>query len=77
MKKLLFAFSALALMILSGCQQLQTEAEKLRKQGEQAINGFSQQADGFKTQVLKTKAQFDEKSQQVVNTMNDFNKLTH
>lgn len=75
MKKFLFASSAVALVIFTGCQQIQDQAVNLRKQGEQTINGFSQQADNIKTQVLQTKAAYDEKSQQVVNAVDAVNKV--
>lgn len=75
MKKFLFASSAIALVMLGGCQQIQDQAENLRKQGEQTLNGFSQQADNIKTQVLQTKAAYDEKSQQVVNAVDAVNKV--
>lgn len=80
MKKLLFTSSVIgvtaAFLTLSGCQQLQKQAQDLQNQGQKTFNGLSQQAEGVKTQVLQTKAAFDEKSQEAVNTMNDFNKLT-
>jgi altronate dehydratase len=75
MKKLLFASGIAALLILGGCQQFQDTAENLRKEGEKTVNGLSQQADNIKTQVLETKAAYDEKSQQVVNAVDAVNKV--
>jgi len=74
MKKFLFASCALALVMLSGCKQLQDQAASLQKQGEQAYNGLSQQADIIKTQALQTKDAYDQKSQQVVNAVDAVNK---
>jgi uncharacterized protein YceK len=77
MKKFLLASSAVALIALSGCQQVQTQVSSLSQQGQQTYNGLSQQANDLKNQALQTKAQFDQKSQQAVNAINDINKLTH
>ncbi len=77
MKKILFATGLIGAMALCGCQQLQNQADNLRQQGQQTIDSMSQQADNIKTQVLQTKAAYDEKSQQVVKTVDDFNQLTH
>ncbi len=75
MKKLLFVSGIVGLLILGGCQQFQDTAENLRKEGEKTVNGLSQQADNIKTQVLDTKAKYDEKSQQVVNAVDAVNKV--
>lgn len=75
MKKLLFVSGIIGLLVLSGCQQFQNTAENLRQQGEQTINGLSQQADNIKTQVLDTKAAYDQKSQQVVNAVDAVNQV--
>jgi hypothetical protein len=75
MKKLLLASGVIGILVLSGCQQIQDQAENLRKQSDSTINGFSQQAEGVKTKVLETKAAYDQKSQQVVNTVDAVNKL--
>ncbi len=75
MKKILFASGIIGMLALTGCQQLQSSADELRKQGESTINGLSQQADNVKTQVLKTKEAYDEKSQQVVDAVGAVNKV--
>ena len=75
MKKILFASGIIGMLALTGCQQLQDSAETLRKQTEGTINGLSQQADNVKTQVLNTKAAYDEKSQQVVEAVGAVNKV--
>jgi len=75
MKKILFATGIVGLLILSGCQQFQQSAESIRKQGEDTVNNLSQQADNVKTQVIKTKAQYDQKSQEVVNAVDAVNKV--
>lgn len=75
MKKILFASGIIGVLALTGCQQLQDSAENLRKQSEGTINGLSQQADNVKTQVLKTKEAYDQKSQQVVNAVDSVNKV--
>lgn len=75
MKKLLFVSGILGILALSGCQQIQDQAQTLRQQGESTINGFSQQADTVKKQVLETKAKYDEKSQQVINAVDAVNKV--
>ncbi len=77
MKKTLFIAGMIAAAVLSGCQQIQDQANSLSQQSADAINGFSQQANNIKTQVLQTKAAYDEKAQEVQNTINDVNKLTH
>jgi hypothetical protein len=75
MKKLLIATTLMSVLALTGCQQIQNSAQNLRQQGEQTLNGFSQQANGLKTQVLETKAKYDEKSQQVVNAVGAVNNV--
>lgn len=75
MKKILFASGIIGVLALTSCQQLQDSAENLRKQSEGTINGLSQQADNVKTQVLKTKEAYDQKSQQVVNAVDSVNKV--
>lgn len=77
MKKLLIASGVIGILVLSGCSQLQDQAENLRKQSESTINGFSQQAEGVKTKVLETKAAYDVKASQIQTTLDDVNKLTH
>lgn len=77
MKKLLIPSAITALLLLNGCQAVQDQAESLRKQSEDTVNNFSQQAEGLKTQVIQTKQKFDEKSQQVINTVDAVNKLTN
>jgi uncharacterized lipoprotein YajG len=76
MKKLILIFTFAAITLLSGCQAIQDQAENLRKQGENTMNGLSQQAENVKTQVIQTKQKYDEKSQEVVNAANALNKLT-
>ena len=73
--KLLLASGFVGIILLSGCQQIQEQAQALRKQGDQAVTGFSQQAIDVQTKVLETKAKYDEKSQQVVNAVDSVNKL--
>ena len=75
MKKFLFASCALALVMFSGCKQIQDQAASLQKQGEQTYNGLSQQADSIKNQAIQTKAAIDEKSKQVVNAVDAVNKV--
>lgn len=75
MKKLLIASTVTGLILLSGCSQIQDQAENLRKQSDDTINGFSQQAEGVKTKVLETKAAYDTKSQQVINAVDAVNKV--
>lgn len=75
MKKFLIASGIIGILVLSGCSAIQDQAENLRKQSDSTINEFSQQAEGVKTKVLETKAKYDEKSQQVVNTVDAVNKL--
>ncbi len=62
-----------ALILLSGCQAVQDQAAKVRQEGEQTVNGFSQQAENVQNQVLEAKTKFDRKSQEIVNTVQDVN----
>lgn len=75
MKKLFLLTGLGCALIMSGCQQFQDTAQNLRQQSESTITNLSQQADNVKTQVIKTKEKFDEKSQQVVNAVDAVNKV--
>ena len=75
MKKLFLISTIAGIGFLAGCQQIQDTAQNLRQQGEKAYNGISQQAENVKTSVLQTKQQIDEKSQQLINTVDSINKL--
>ncbi len=75
MKKILIASGIIGILVLSGCQQLQDQAENLRKESDSTINGFSQQAEDVKTRVLETKAAYDTKSQQIINAADAVNKV--
>lgn len=76
MNKILIGTGIGALLFLSGCQTIQDQTNSLSQQGQQIYTGLSQQTMSMKDQALAAKAQFDEKSQEVVTTVNDFNKLT-
>ena len=77
MKRFFLIGSISMLAILSGCQQLQEQAQQLRKGGEQLYTQASQEAESIKTQIIDTKQKFDQKSQQVVNAADALNKLAH
>lgn len=55
--------SILALIALSGCNQMQEQAQNLRKSGETLVNEASQQAQSTKTQIIQTKQKIDQKVQ--------------
>jgi len=77
MKKILFVGGILIITVLAGCQQIQEQANSLSQESVNTFSGFSQEASGIKNQVLQTKAAYDEKAQELQNTINDINKLTH
>lgn len=57
------AFALTAAIILGGCNQIQEQAQTLRKNGETLVNQASQQAEAAKTQLIQTKAGIDQKVQ--------------
>lgn len=69
-------FLAMTVIFIAGCQQLEEQAQNIRKGGEEAINQASQQVENAKTKIIQTKQQFDEKSQQVINAVDAVDKLT-
>lgn len=77
MKNFLLASGIIVAMILSGCKQVEQQAQLLQKEGEKAVSGLSQQAEKLKTQALETKAAIDKKSQEIVNAVDAVNKATH
>ena len=76
MKKLLIASAVGSFIVLSGCQQIQDSAKNLQDQSQKMIDTASQQAEGIKTSALQVKQKYDEKSQQVMNTVNTVSQLT-
>lgn len=76
MKKFLLAGGMIAAIALCGCQQIQEQAQNLRKQGETTINGLTAEGEKLKNQALETTAKIQEKTQQLQNAVDAVNKLT-
>ena len=76
MKKILIASTVASFVVLSGCQQIQDSAQNLKNESSKIVDTASQQAENIKTSALDIKKKYDEKSQQVVNTVDAVNQLT-
>ncbi len=59
-----FIFIILATLILAGCQQISDKAGEIGNEAQKQAESIMTQVDATKTQILDTRAKFDEKVQQ-------------
>ncbi len=66
-KKIAFASTIIFSLILAACQQVSDQALQVRQEAEKKIGEITTQYESAKSQVLETKAQIDEKVEDVQN----------
>jgi outer membrane murein-binding lipoprotein Lpp len=67
--------SFIILLALTGCTQVSDQAQTIKDQAEQKINGIQSQYETTKNQVLDTKAQIDQKVEQAKTAADAVGKL--